>query len=49
MRCTGCHEECDAITADFGRGAYEFWGAPGVDVDIQTVSNCCEAEIEWRK
>lgn len=27
---------------DFGIGSYEYWGCPGVDVDIQQVTECCE-------
>ena len=28
---------------DFGIGAYEFWGSPGVDTQLCYVSQCCEA------
>lgn len=27
---------------DFGIGSYEFWGCPGVDTNVQTVTVCCE-------
>lgn len=30
---------------DFGIGSYEFWGAPGVDVNIQQVTECCEDHL----
>ena len=44
--CSECHEECTAVDVDFGIGAYEYWGAPGFDSNVQTVSNCCEADFE---
>jgi hypothetical protein len=30
---------------DFGIGSYEFWGAPGNDVQWCYVSECCEADM----
>jgi hypothetical protein len=41
--CKECNHECQVITVDFGIGAYEYWGAHGVDVQLADVSNCCEA------
>jgi hypothetical protein len=32
------------IEVDFGIGSYEYWGAKGVDIDLQEVSDCCEAD-----
>lgn len=43
--CKDCHERCRPQRMDFGIGAYEYWGARGNDVNIQTVSDCCEAEV----
>lgn len=45
LYCGECRKECDFVGKDFGIGAYEFWGARGVDTNIQTVSVCCEGEI----
>lgn len=42
--CKECKQECDVIDVDFGIGAYEYWGAKGVHVDIQAVSDCCEGD-----
>ena len=44
--CKECNRECKVITVDFGIGAYEYWGAPGVDVQLAEVSDCCEADYE---
>lgn len=33
------------IEVDFGIGAYEYWGATGVDIRLSHVSDCCEAEF----
>lgn len=44
MRCDACGRECRRITVDFGIGAYEYWGAPGFDVQLAEVSDCCEAD-----
>ncbi len=43
--CGSCGEPCEAETADFGVGEYEFWGFRGVDRNVQTVSSCCEADL----
>ena len=44
MKCEACLKQCRMITVDFGIGAYEYWGAPGFDVQLADVSDCCEAE-----
>jgi hypothetical protein len=41
--CGACNEPCQVVTSDQGIGSYEFWGATGVDTDIQTLSDCCDA------
>lgn len=43
ITCDACGDPCEVVTADFGRGPYEYWGFRGVDRDIRTVSRCCEA------
>lgn len=40
--CSGCGQPAETTEIDFGIGAYEFWGACGVDTDVQTVTTCCE-------
>lgn len=45
MLCESCGQPADCEEVDFGIGAYEYWGAPGVDVNIQLVSTCCEAGV----
>ncbi len=42
--CCACKQECNVIEVDFGIGAYEYWGAKGVDIQIEEVSDCCEAD-----
>jgi hypothetical protein len=42
--CCSCKEECQVIEVDFGIGAYEYWGAKGVDIQIEEVSSCCEED-----
>ena len=44
--CKECGKPCDITTTDEGIGAYEYWGATGVDVRICHVSSCCEADFE---
>jgi hypothetical protein len=44
--CKACNRECNVVTVDFGIGAYEYWGAPGVDVQLAEVSDCCESAYE---
>lgn len=44
-RCTECGENCTVIGVDNGIGPYEFWGQKGTDVQIDLVSNCCEAKV----
>ncbi len=41
--CVECGEECEIVEVDEGIGPYEFWGAPGNDIQIVKVSYCCEA------
>ena len=43
--CAACLMPTEAITADFGIGAYEYWGCKGVHRDIRTVSACCEDSL----
>ncbi len=45
MYCTACGDACTAVTEDHGIGSYEYWGATGYDSRIETLSNCCDAEI----
>ena len=45
-RCVECGEECGVIVTDEGIGRYEYWGATGVDIQIVTESDCCEAPVE---
>jgi hypothetical protein len=45
MRCAACGRQCRKVTVDFGIGAYEYWGAPGVDIQLADVSDCCEADF----
>jgi hypothetical protein len=47
MKCKACENPCHEIRIDVGAGAYEFWGATGVDVREVDVSNCCEADIVY--
>ena len=41
--CSDCKEPCEVIIVDSGIGAYEYWGARGIDVQLEAVSNCCDA------
>jgi len=43
--CGECGKECKTVERDFGIGAYEFWGARSVHVNIQTVSECCDGDV----
>jgi hypothetical protein len=43
--CASCLKECEAITIDEGIGAYEYWGAKGVDIRLVDVSDCCEDNL----
>jgi len=43
--CGECGLPCKAVIIDFGIGPYEFWGAPGIDIDNRLVSDCCNAEM----
>lgn len=42
--CSECRKPCNAVERDFGIGGYEFWGARGCDVNLQTVSDCCDGD-----
>lgn len=43
--CSYCGHQCRPILVDFGVGVTEAWGVRHNDVDIQKVSECCEAPI----
>jgi len=43
--CGSCRAPCEPRTTDEGIGPYEFWGSKGVDSNIVTVSDCCEADL----
>ena len=43
--CTECGKECELVAEDEGIGAYEYWGAKGVDIRWVTYSKCCEAAV----
>ena len=43
--CEGCGQPAETSDVDFGIGAYEYWGAPGVDVNVQNVTDCCEMSL----
>lgn len=43
--CTECGQQATGKVMDFGIGPYEFWGAPGNDVQLALVSICCEADM----
>lgn len=44
--CPECGEPCGVTQEDFGIGAYEFWGAPGVDTRLELCSDCCTAPFD---
>ena len=43
--CTNCKEECDLRYEDEGIGAYEYWGATGVNEKWEAYSDCCDAFV----
>jgi hypothetical protein len=43
--CRKCGEPATADWQDTGIGAYEYWGARGVDTRMELLSNCCGAEV----
>ena len=43
--CACCGEEADAKIIDEGIGVYEYGSAREVDVQLVTVSDCCEDEL----
>ena len=42
-KCTECGQPCNIILLDIGIGAYEYWGSKEYDIQIEAVSDCCEA------
>lgn len=44
-RCAECRQLCRDVERDFGIGRYEYWGATGTDVNLQTVSECCDGDL----
>ena len=45
MYCGRCGQECEPITADFGHGRTEFWGAISVEKKFELVSDCCYEDL----
>ena len=45
LLCSSCGEVATGRSADFGIGAYEYWGAKCVDRNVQWVSTCCDATL----
>lgn len=45
MYCGSCECPCEQTLVDMGRGPYEFWGRPGIDVNEQWLSDCCEVTV----
>jgi len=43
--CGTCRAECDIHTVDEGIGHYEFWGQPGIDIQLVVVSDCCDEPV----
>ena len=43
--CAACGQPSETTEMDFGIGSYEFWGAVGVDTNVQTVTVCCESYL----
>lgn len=44
--CSECGDTCTPVVVDFGIGPYERHGHKTNEVDLQVVSDCCEAECE---
>ena len=44
--CPQCDKRVSANFEDFGIGAYEYWGAKGVDTDIRAICPECESELD---
>ena len=42
--CSCCGDEAEPVMINCGVGPYEYWGMRGVDVNMQELSQCCEAE-----
>ena len=43
--CQACGNIDSGHSVDSGIGAYEYWGAKGVDRNVQWVSTCCDATL----
>jgi len=43
--CKYCKEECGTIEIDMGIGPHEYGSVRAADVRLETVSDCCEAEV----
>ena len=41
--CSECGSSCLCKALDFGIGGYEYWGSRGTDIQLEAVSDCCEA------
>ena len=41
--CIACEQPCSVVVVDFGIGQYEYQGFFGIDIQLDAVSNCCEA------
>lgn len=42
-KCTACGHDCNVVLVDFGIGFYDYWGSPGINFQLEAVSDCCEA------
>ena len=43
--CCECKQACVTYMVDEGIGAYEYWGATGVDIQLVAYSSCCDADV----
>lgn len=43
--CSACSGAAEPVQRDFGIGHYEHHGTCGIDRNIKTVSDCCEATL----
>lgn len=46
--CSACKEPCTVKIIDNGIGSYEYWGAKGRDIQLEAVSDCCEAPAYYK-
>ena len=44
--CPQCEKEVDVVMIDCGIGAYEYWGAKGVDTDLRPSCSICQEELD---